>query len=200
MTARTAAPTGRSRTWHFTEDGHGLGAFMLPPGHPALTYVVHTDPFDSHRNHMGLLHAASPDSLVPPHVRRKAQRMIAAAFADGAAHASELWLRHVYGYYATMYRGAEEGKFIQDPVCLLADEGHAAVVYIRTLFPDHQPRRDLIEHGRDKSMRLYGSYPCVHCDGRVQYDACRDALVDLDDHDHGRGAVCDGSDTGHSWE
>lgn len=184
--------------WHIRDgrDG-GMGGFLCPPGHPALAYRVERGPVRNPQDIMSLMHAASEEaaSYVPADIRRRAKGMLDRAVLVE----SEGWLRHTYGYMRSMYvseSGSRDARdLISDPHNTLPAERHAAVAAIREYFPDHQPRLDLINAG--KEAKLYGSYPCVHCDQRVQYEARWDGL-----HVFGRGKdVCPKSADGmHAWE
>ena len=54
-------------------------------------------------------------------------------------------------------------------------EHHLGYLCVRSYFPDHTPRTDLItDPGKG-----YGSYPCDKCGKRVQYEARQDALAEV---------------------
>jgi hypothetical protein len=61
------------------------------------------------------------------------------------------------------------------PKPLLPAERHLGYLCVRSYFPDHQPRTDLIA---DPGTG-YGSYPCVKCGKRVQYEARQDAFAEV---------------------
>jgi hypothetical protein len=87
---------------------------------------------------------------------------------------SELWLRHVYGYFRNMY-APESGtrdtsQAILDTTHSLPADRHLAVLCVREHFPDHEPREDLITN----THRLYGAFPCTKCGQTVQYTAKQD--------------------------
>jgi hypothetical protein len=59
------------------------------------------------------------------------------------------------------------------PVEPINPERHLAVLCIREYFPDHEIRHDLIADPGNG----YGSWPCMKCGERVQYDAKTDKLA-----------------------
>jgi len=61
-----------------------------------------------------------------------------------------------------------------DPAIIPPAEHHLGYLCVKSYFPEHTPILDLIESG---SPRGYGSYPCLKCDQRVQYEARYDAHV-----------------------
>jgi hypothetical protein len=69
------------------------------------------------------------------------------------------------------------------PVERIDPARHLAVMCIRKYFPDHTPRLELIEN----PGKGYGSYPCVKCGERVQYEAKFDKLTVVSTHMDGRG-------------
>jgi len=171
-----------------------VGGFMCPPGHPNHTYSVHSYPSARARNADGYY---SLDSIldadwVPARVRAQAQRIMDAA----ELVCSELWVRHVYGYFRNMYLSETGSRdvsdLVTDPANALPAGRHAAVALVRQYFPDHQPRVDLIADPRYG----YGSYECVKCGVAVQYDASIDALAPYDT----RNATCTSGGGGrHEW-
>lgn len=169
------------------------GGFLDPPGHPHHRYSVNV--YDGGRvkqepDAMMSVQGAADDESLPEKARARARRLL----EDATLIESELWVRNVYGYFRSMFV-PEDGdrdvrSLITDSTNSLPAERHAAVAMIRTHFPDHEPRTDLIADTR----YCYGSYACVHCGERVQYDASIDALSVFDRHD----ATCaDGR--AHAW-
>jgi hypothetical protein len=159
---------------------HGsAGSFMDPPGHPSHRYEVRV--YDNGRvkrdadAYLSVASAAEAEWL-PESARERARKLL----DDATIVESEMWVRHVYGYFRSMYV-AEDGSrnasdLIADRSGALPAERHAAVAMIRQYFPEHEPRTDLIAD----SSYCYGSYPCVKCGQRVQYEAKVDALAVFD--------------------
>jgi len=57
----------------------------------------------------------------------------------------------------------------------LLPERHLGYLCVQSYFPDHRPRTDLIaDPGQG-----YGSWPCVKCGTRVQYEAREDAYAEV---------------------
>ena len=52
-------------------------------------------------------------------------------------------------------------------------EHHLGYLMVKSYFPGHQPRTDLIAH---PEACLYGTHPCVKCGERCQYEARKDAF------------------------
>ena len=150
-----------------------MGGFMSPPGHPDHEWSV--GEYTGRTSHRELgrmsISTAAEAHWAPESVRARAQQLL----AEAQIVCSELWVRHVYGYYQSMYLPESGDRTVQDlitdPAGKLPAERHAAVALVREYFPDHQPRTDLIADFRF----CYGSYPCINCDQAVQYDARLDA-------------------------
>lgn len=155
--------------------GDGAGGLLNPPGDPSHTYSIES--YSSSRKNASMTGSYSIDSTdewIPEDVREQARQILDKV--DRAA--SELWIRNVYGYFRNMW--TTDGKPWTNVRDLASgrpegapDEWHAAAVYVRKWFPDHEPRTDLI----DNPGKGYGSYPCVKCGQRVQYEARFDALA-----------------------
>lgn len=161
--------------WTINKDGQGQGGFLSPPGHPDHEYVIEgrrprAREADVYTGVGSVL--SSPDEY-PPHVVRMAQRVMDKA----ELICSDRWVRMVYGYMRTMYVPWTEDdradKLLRDPLGHMPASRHAAVRVIRRYFPDHEPRVDLIKN----PGKGYGSWPCIHCGQRVQYEARADALA-----------------------
>jgi hypothetical protein len=183
-------------TWHITRTGHGQGSFLCPPGHPAHVYSVIEGPANNPRTSMSIESAAQED-WVPQHIRERAAKII----ANATLIESEGWLRHVYGYFRSMYLPESGERNVSTLLSAkrdeLPDERHAAVAAVREYFPDHAPRADLIADSYT-GRKLYGSYPCVHCAEAVQYEARVDGLAVFG---RGAGHVCAKAPDGrHAWE
>jgi hypothetical protein len=54
-------------------------------------------------------------------------------------------------------------------------EHHLGYLCVRSYFPDHAPRLDLI----DNPGHGYGSYPCAKCSKTIQYEAREDAFAEV---------------------
>lgn len=172
-------------------DGQGMGCFLCPPGDPKHRYFIR-EMSSSRWNayEVGAYALDTEAQWVPEGIRRMAARMLGQA----QRVESPAWVAHVYGYFRNMY--APEGQPWTTANGLLPgkpgeypDDWHAGAVAVRRYFPEHVTRADLI---RDPG-RGYGSYPCVHCGERVQYEARVDALVIYP------GTVaCTASDLGHA--
>jgi hypothetical protein len=108
---------------------------------------------------------------IPVGIRTRAARML----TDAVRVESPAWVAMVYGYFRNMY--ARDGLMWTLASDLVQgdypDEWHAGYVWVRKYFPEHVLRADLI---RDPG-KGYGSWPCVKCDQRVQYEARYDAHV-----------------------
>lgn len=169
----------------------GTDSFLCPPGHPNLKYSVWVYQSKRHRNEMAIMAVtgAAECEWLPQSARNQAQRLLDKA----ELKCSELYVRHAYGYFRTMYvpeSGSRDvSGLISDPSNSLPAERHAAVAMIREYFPDHAPRVDLIA---DCSY-CYGTYECAKCGQSVQYEARFDALAKFD-----QGPECP-SGGGHEW-
>lgn len=120
---------------------------------------------------------------------------IARIKASATLVCSEPWLRHVYLYFRSMY-APESGsrrvdQAITDRANTLPPERHLGFLTVREFFPDHEVRLDLITPG---DIKGYGSYPCVHCKKRVQYEARIDGYQPFSGD-----KACTGGNI-HSWE
>jgi hypothetical protein len=157
-------------------EGSGMGGFMDPPGLPTHRYSIYS--YSSNRRNArvtGIHSITSTGEWIPEHIRERAAKLIADA---GSVEPSELWIRNVYGYFRNMW--TPDGQLWTSVVDLTAgrpdgaaDDRHAAAVWVRKYFPDHEARTDLIaDPGKG-----YGSYPCDRCGKRVQYEAKFDALT-----------------------
>lgn len=173
----------------------GTGGFLCPPGHPAHTYSVIQGPVRNPRV-VESVEAAINDPDVPGDIKSRVRSIMSRAVLIESEH----WLRMVYGYFRSMYvpesgsRNASD--LIVDTSGQLPAERSAAVAMIREFFPGHAPRVDLIRAALDKSMKLYGSYPCAHCGERVQYEPRTDSYSPF-----GKYGPCEKApDTRHAWE
>jgi hypothetical protein len=72
--------------------------------------------------------------------------------------------------YHIDHSGGTSGSHHQVPGPEYPDEHHLGYLCVKSYFPDHQVRTDLIESGGN-----YGAGPCVKCGDNVQYEARHDA-------------------------
>ena len=163
----------QQRIYRITRDGQGMGGFLSPPGHPKYYYVLEEMRPSGRGKPLRTYSLDYVFDLDNVAVKMQAGRILETAILVD----SDLWERYVYGYFRHMYVPVGGSRNAADLVSNyrgeLPAERHAAVVTIRKYFPDHAPRLDLIAdpgHG-------YGSWPCIRCGARVQYEARHDALV-----------------------
>lgn len=159
------------KAWHINKDGHGTGGFLAPPGHHSLTYTLwHGSTYPKADTLCGLdtaLNAETAESYgIPASIVDNARRIVDASTLT----CSEPWMRHVYAYMRSMYAPESGTRNVSDAISdrtnSLPPERHLGFLAVKAHFPDHEPRIDLI---RD-DYQGYGSYPCIHCDKRVQYE------------------------------
>lgn len=80
----------------------GSGSFLCPPGHPRHSYSLYGYESARHRNEMsigaidGALH---PDSDASDAIKRQVRKIM----DEAELIPSELWIRHVYGYFRNSY-------------------------------------------------------------------------------------------------
>lgn len=157
-------------TFHISKDGQGMGGFLNPPGDPEHFYLVR----ESGRNgSLMSLRSAVAEDYVPASVRERAAKLL----AEATPTCSELWVREVYGYFKNCYSpdgvNRDTGDCLIDGTGNLPAEHHLAVMFVRTFFPDHEPRTDLIAN----PAGLYGSRSCRKCGEAVQYEPRIDGYV-----------------------
>lgn len=173
------------RTYKIIE-GDGSGGFLCPPGHPNHRYSLHEFVSPRGRKVIGIFsidYALLGDHAATPQIKLQ----VAKIYGKSELVCSEKWIRHVYGYFRNCYL-PESGEKAADkllivkpgqkddqgnPIPLPSPERHRAADLIREYFPDHQPREDLIAH----PGKGYGSWPCVKCGNRVQYEERLDAYA-----------------------
>jgi len=131
----------------------------------------------------GIAYLTTDEAYATPALRERARKIL----ADAELKCSELWIRHVYGYFKNMYVPESGSRnisdLVSDPKNVLPPERHAAVAMIREYFPDHQPRTDLIaDPGKG-----YGGHPCTKCGESAQYSARHDALAKVTTSKSGAG-------------
>jgi len=166
------------------KDGRGMGGFLSPPGHPDLYYVVegyyprgNATPNPARRSESDSSQSLSSAIKneygdIPESVQRSAQRIMDAA----KLVCSELWIRNAYGYFRNSYAPESGSRNVSHAVSTGPAERHLGYLTVKEFFADHAPRVDLIAN----PGKGYGSYPCVKCGERVQYDAYTDALCVFD--------------------
>lgn len=179
----------RVKAWHISDDGLGSGGFMSPPGHWNHRYTLWHGWSYKHADFIGSIDY--DDEPLPEAIAAR----IAHIKASATLVCSEPWQRHVYLYFQHMYARESGNRVasmaITDHANALPPERHLGFLMVREFFPDHEPRLDLI---MPSDIKGYGSYPCVHCGKRVQYDARIDGYEPLS----GDKACTDGN--AHSWE
>lgn len=155
--------------------GHGMGSFLDPPNSPQAQYEVHMW-YGAHRTREADCIMSLEGALKDPDVPESIKRRIRKLFEDADMRPTEEWLSQVYGYFKNCY--SPDGVDRNVSRCLIVTlakqqpqrEGeryrvgsfgeHAygddpppietslAVIYVRHWFPDHEPRADLLIHGR----------------------------------------------------
>jgi hypothetical protein len=172
-----------------SHDGHGSGGFMCPPGHWNHEYTLNGYYGGRRKANAdsisGIGYALEEDSGASESVKERVRRIMDAATLTD----SDMWERSVYGYFRYSYAPENGDRNVSNAISDHSDslpaERHLAVLCIREYFPDHEPRLDLIaDPGKG-----YGSYPCVKCGERVQYEARFDALAFVKPHG-GYGTEC----------
>jgi hypothetical protein len=153
----------------------GQGGFMNPPGDPAHVFSVWE--YKGPRMTGEPIGMYSIDGLTEDDVPEMILVEVQAILEKAKRVCSDLWVRNVYGYFRNMWTADGQPWTSADQLISgrpdgAPDEYHAAVVFVRKWFPDHEPQVDLIRdpgHG-------YGSWPCIKCGTREQYEARKDAL------------------------
>lgn len=165
-----------TRTYKIVKDGQGSSGFLCPPGHPNHYYVLNE--FNGPRGRAvqgisSIQYALRDEADASPLIKTQAERIINQA----RLICSEAWVRNVYGYFRNMYAhesgSRNASKAVSDKTNSLPPERHLAVLCIREYFPEHKPRVDLI----NDPGKGYGSWPCIKCGERVQYEARADAYA-----------------------
>lgn len=108
-----------------------------------------------------------PDSL---------KRQVQALFDKAELVCSERWQRSVYAYFHNSYSPDGENRNVGDAVIDDEEhppEHHLGYLHVKSWFPDHEPRLDLIADGKG----WWGTRECVKCGARCQYEAKVDAWV-----------------------
>lgn len=147
---------------------NGMGAlgFLCPPGHPHHTYALEA-PQRGDKATYPLSRALETPLDFPSAVVSEVRVL----FGSAQLVCSEKWMRNVYGYFRGSYSPDGTDRTASHAVSTGRPEHHLAALTVREYFPDHQPRLDLIADPGNG----YGSYPCVKCGQRVQYEARHDA-------------------------
>lgn len=158
----------------------GTASLLCPPGHPRHTYSLHEFNSPKGRSVVGSMaidSALDPDSGASPAIRDRVQRIMDKA----ELKCSEAWVRNVYGYFRNSYAPEPGVREVAKAVGSGPAELHLGYLTVKEYFPDHEPRTDLIaDPGKG-----YGTYPCLKCDARVQYEAKFDAFAKV-----GQGPTC----------
>lgn len=160
-------------TWGLRRDGHGLGGFLHPPGHPGLSWVIveHDGRRREPDDFYSIEAALDIDMPVPTGTRRQALALL----NNATLVRSEAWERNVYGYFANCY--SPDGVDRDVSKCVIPAEGaelppperHLAYLLVRRYFgPEVEPRLDLIAN---RSLTMYGTRPCTRCGTVCQYEA-----------------------------
>lgn len=179
---------GRVKTWHISDNGQGSGGFLCPPGHWNHRYTLWHGWSYEHADFIGGIDYR--DEKLPGVIAAK----IAKIKSDAVLVCSEAWLRHTYGYFRRSYAPESGSRRVSDAIFdatyMSPAERHLGYLTVKEFFPDHEPRVDLIV-----GMFLgYGSWPCVHCGKRVQYEARIDGFEPF------QGDKACVADRVHSWE
>jgi hypothetical protein len=174
---------GPQPVFRIVRNGQGMGNFMAPPGHPDHFYEVRgywprdDRPVNIARRReadsYGSLSSVLDDdgSGYPAGVRDQARRI-----RDRAELVcSEMWVRQVYGYFRNSYSPDGSDENVSSAVSTGPAERHLGYLCVRSYFPDHTPRLDLIAN----PGKGYGSWPCTKCGKPVQYEAQHDALAEV---------------------
>lgn len=170
------------------------GSFLCPPGHPNHFHHIEAGRRDDPDLFAGLDYALRPDSDdVPESIRARVQKM----FDDAQLVCSEDWVRSIYAYFRNCYspdgkdrntsralivgqpwyvdKGSRYDTLNRSDEALAADDPrvipthHLAYLMVRSYFPDHEPRLDLIE-----TPPAWGQKPCIKCGTNLQYEAAVD--------------------------
>jgi hypothetical protein len=156
------------KKWHISDDGQGSGGFLCPPGHWNHRYMLWFGWQPQHAEFMGSIDYEGHGKDLPGAIIAR----IARIKAEATLVPSEAWMRHVYGYFRNSYAPESGSRNVSDAVIPRKDDDlppatrHLGCLMVKEFFPDHEPRVDLISG----EVRGYGSYPCVHCGKRVQYE------------------------------
>jgi hypothetical protein len=157
--------------WRIKQNRHGSGGFLSPPGHPALTYTVEEyapNQYGDNVQSSGSLEWAAGADYVPVAIRARARGILARYTPPEPP--SEDWLAHVYSYFRNCYSPDGVNRNAGD--CLIITDGTGdperslAVLMVRTFYPGHAPRLDLLDQSGG-----YGTRECLGCGTSVQYEA-----------------------------
>lgn len=131
-------------TVHLTKGS--MGSFLDPPGSPQREWEVIEGGFGNPQAMMSLRGALEAE-WVPESVKERVRRL----FERADIRCTEEWLREVYAYFRRCY--SPDGVDRNVSICAIdySPNGpardpnhHLAVMLVRTWFPDHEPRMDLI--------------------------------------------------------
>lgn len=149
-------------------------SFLCPPGHPMHFHHIEDGPAKNPSLIAGLDYALDdPYDDVPINIQARVRDM----YDDATLVNSELWQRHVYGYFKNCYSpdgtNRNSTSCIIDPTHGEPPTHHLAFMMVKSHFPDAEPRLDLIASNGD-----YGTKPCAKCGIRLQYEAKVDAFAE----------------------
>jgi hypothetical protein len=156
------------------------GSLMCPPGHPNLSHHVvgatSLRKLEDDPHTLMAVDSAAKDEYLPAGIRKDAQKLL----DNAKLIRSELWERHVYGYYRNCYSPDGTERRVENLLILKGDEPeavpehHAAYLLVKSYFPDAEPRLDLIADASGG----YGSRPCTKCGTALQYEAKVDRFAE----------------------
>jgi hypothetical protein len=115
------------------KDG-GSGSFLCPPGHPRHSYSLWGYESPRHRNEMsiGAIDSAlDADSDASDAVKRRVQQIM----DEAEIIPSELWIRHVYGYFRNSYAPEDKDRNLSRSITHSPAE--IAVTATRKALADH---------------------------------------------------------------
>lgn len=130
--------------------GSGMGGFLDPPG--SLSHNYHVEEYRGSRSSDAegamSLNSALRDSWVPAGIKHEIRRLQATEHKQ----ITEDWLESVYRHFQRCYSPDGETRNVSE--CLIVEPDsedlppinwHLAVMFVRSHFPDHEPREDLLD-------------------------------------------------------
>jgi hypothetical protein len=126
-----------------------MSSFLDPPGSPQREYhVVERYANGKEASSLSLLHAIDQD-YVPAEIKAE----IALLYAAAEMEPTEEWLSQVYGYFKNCYSPDGKDRSVANARIIDSDsrlpiETSLAVMHVRSFFPDHEPREDLLTAGK----------------------------------------------------
>lgn len=91
-----------TKPYHYVIKPGSSGSFLCPPGHPAHSWELWGYESPRHRREMSISSiefALTEEANASPAMRARVQKMM----DEAELVASELWIRHVYGYFRNSY-------------------------------------------------------------------------------------------------